>query len=283
MSALALAASAGIACAMAAVSLASARVIAVAYSRYRERYIDRSARELGGMFLFVEPRAVLVLNGAALLAGVLGGLAVAGPVLALLLGVAGFAAPQLAVSLVRSRRRAAFERQLPDALQSVAAALRAGLTFQQAAEQLARDTPAPLGQELALFGREVRLGLPVEDALLALAERVRSEDLELTVTAVNIARQLGGNLGEILETIAATIRERFRLEGKVRALTAQGKLQGAIVAALPPLLALVMDHLRPDLVRPMLAHAFGWVLVAAVALMEAVGIVLIRKIVRIEV
>jgi tight adherence protein B len=123
----------------------------------------------------------------------------------------------------------------------------------------------------------------VDEALAALGERVQSEDLHLTVTAITVARQLGGNLADILETIAATIRERFRLEGKIQALTAQGKLQGAIVAALPLLLGAVMNRIRPDLVQPMLAHTFGHVLVAVVLLMELVGVALIRRIVRIEV
>lgn len=276
-------ASIGVAVSAAALSLLAARVLAAAFARYRERYVERPARELGAMFLFIEPRALLALNACALALGALLGLALAGPLAAAIVGTAGGAAPHLAVGLVRRRRVALFDRQLADALQALSAALRAGLTFQQAAEQLARDAPAPLGQEFALLGRELRLGVPLDDALASLGERVGSEDLELAVTAITIARQLGGNLAEILETIGATLRERFRLEGKIRALTAQGKLQGAIVAALPPVLGLVLDHIRPDLVRPMLQHAFGYGLVAAVVLMETVGILLIRRVVRIEV
>ena len=116
-----------------------------------------------------------------------------------------------------------------------------------------------------------------------MVRRVGSEDLELVATSTNIARQLGGNLSDMFETIAETIRERFRLEGKIRALTSQGKLQGLVVATLPVWVGLFLDWYRPDLMEPMFAHAFGYVLVATIALLEAIGFVLIRRIVTIDV
>jgi len=176
-----------------------------------------------------------------------------------------------------------FDAQLTDALQQMANALRAGLTFQQASEQVGREAPAPLGQEFGLYAKEVRLGSSSEEALVAMVRRVGSEDLELVATSTNIARQLGGNLSDMFETIAETIRERFRLEGKIRALTSQGKLQGLVVATLPVWVGLFLDWYRPDLMEPMFAHAFGYVLVATIALLEAIGFVLIRRIVTIDV
>jgi tight adherence protein B len=165
----------------------------------------------------------------------------------------------------------------------MANALRAGLTFQQASEQVARESSAPLAQELGLYTREVRLGVSSEEALVAMARRVGSEDLELVATSTNIARQLGGNLADMFDTIADTIRERFRLEGKIRALTSQGKLQGMIVATLPLWVGLFLDWYRPDLMQPMFEHAYGYVLVGAIVLLEAIGFVLIRRIVNIDV
>ena len=134
-----------------------------------------------------------------------------------------------------------------------------------------------------MFVKELKLGVPQEEALVNMAERVGSEDLQLVVTATNIARQVGGNMAEMFDTISGTIRERFRLEGRIRALTAQGKLQGWVVGAMPLILGLVLNMMRPDLMEPMLHSGFGYALVGLVAVMEVVGIFLIRRIVAIEV
>ncbi|HWE23472.1 MAG TPA: type II secretion system F family protein, partial [Myxococcales bacterium] len=195
----------------------------------------------------------------------------------------GFFAPAALIRALRRKRVARFEGQLAEALQQMANALRAGLTFQQALEQVGRESPPPLGQEFGLYAKEVRLGTSSEEALVAMVRRVGSEDLELVATSTNVARQLGGNLPDMFETIAETIRERFRLEGKIRALTSQGKLQGLVVATLPLWVGLFLDWYRPDLMQPMFAHAFGYVLVAAIALLEAIGFLLIRRIVTIDV
>jgi tight adherence protein B len=280
---LALAAAILVAVAIAALSLVVGRVFRQAFDRYREKYAARSARELSDMFLFVDAGAILALDASGMVVGFLVGLLVQGWVVGILLALAGFFAPQLGIHFKKKRRLQLFERQLVDALQAMSNALRAGLTFQQAAEQLGRDAPAPLGQEFSLMTREVRLGVALDDAMVKMAARVGSEDLEIVVTATSIARQLGGNLGEILETLAATIRERFRLEGKIKALTAQGKLQGIVVAAMPVGLGIVLNAMRPDLTGPMLAHPFGWALVAAVAILETIGVLIIRKIVNVDV
>jgi tight adherence protein B len=170
-----------------------------------------------------------------------------------------------------------------DALQAMANAFKAGLTFPQAIEHVAREGMPPLSQEFGLFVKEVKLGVPLEEALVNMAKRVGSDDLELVVVSTNIARQLGGNMAEMFETISSTIRERFRLEGKIDALTSQGKMQGWIVASMPLLLGLVLNQMRPDLMGPMLDHMFGYILVAVIAVMEALGIFIIRRIVNIDV
>ena len=254
-----------------------------AFEQYQARYVTTSLRELSDMFLFVEPRQLVVLNVAVMVALALLGSWLGGPLLCAGAGALGFFAPAVGVRLYRRRRRSMFDAQLTDALQQMANALRAGLTFQQASEQVGREAPAPLGQEFGLYAKEVRLGTSSEEALLAMVRRVGSEDFELVATSTNIARQLGGNLSDMFETIAETIRERFRLEGKIRALTSQGKLQGLVVATLPLWVGLFLDWYRPDLMQPMFAHAYGYILVATIALLEAIGFVLIRRIVTIDV
>jgi tight adherence protein B len=200
-----------------------------------------------------------------------------------LAAVAGFFAPTIAVRFYRQRRIKLFNAQLTDALQQMSNALRAGLTFQQAMDQVGRESSAPLRQEFGLFTKEVKLGVPVEEALVNMANRVGSEDLELVATSTNIARQLGGNMAEMFETIAATIRERFRLEGKINALTSQGKLQGWIVALMPLGIGLVLNIRNPELMEPMFDTAYGYIVITAIVLLELVGFLFIRRIVAIDV
>jgi len=274
------------ACAAASVSLlslAALRGLAAAFAEYQRSYLAPSLQALREMFLFLEPRQLLHLNLAALLTGCALGYALLGPSCAALGAAAGFFAPALGVRWHRRRRLRRFEGQLAEALQQIANALRAGLTLQQAVDQVGRESDPPLRHEFALLTREVKLGVPVDAALLALAARIRSDDLQLVATSTAIARQLGGNMAEMLEGIAATIGERFRLEGRIAALTSQGRLQGTIVAALPFGMGLFLDAFRPDLIEPMFAGAFGYVLVAGIVLLQAIGFVAIRRIVAIDV
>jgi tight adherence protein B len=258
-------------------------VLRGALEQYKLRYLTRSVNDLGDMFLFVAPGQLLALNlGAVLLcAGV--GYLVAGPFFSATTAAAGLCAPAAAVRFYRLRRVKRFDAQLTDALQQMSNSLRAGLTFQQAVDQVGREAEAPLRQEFGVFTKEVKLGVPVEDALANVARRVGSEDMELVATSTNIARQMGGNMAEMFETIGATIRERFRLEGKLDALTSQGKLQGLIVSTLPLLIGLGFGWVRPDLMSPMFQSAYGYVLVAAVVLLEGIGFLLIRRIVAVDV
>ena len=258
-------------------------VLSKAWVQYQERYVVKSMNDLSDMFLFVDSRQLLVLNVASMsLLGILSWL-VFNPLISVGMTISGFFWPMLMVKLYRRRRVKKFNTQLVDALQTMASALKAGLTFPQASEHLSREGQPPLSQEFTLFVKEVKLGVPLEKALVNMSQRVGSDDLELVVVATNIARQLGGNMAEMFETISATIRERFRLEGKIDALTSQGKLQGWVVAAMPLILGLVLNSMRPDLMQPMLNHPFGYVLVAVICVMEALGVLLIRRIVNIDI
>lgn len=258
-------------------------ILGRAFERYKERYVVKSMTDLSDMFLFVDQSQVLVLNICLmiLLSGF--GFWVGGPLLLALFGGGGFFLPSAAIRYYRVRRIKTFNAQLVEALQQMSNALKAGLTFAQAIEAIARESKAPLQQEFGLFVKEVKLGVSLDDALMNMAKRVGSDDLELVATSTNISRSLGGNMSEMFETIAGTIRERFRLEGKIDALTSQGKLQGWIVASMPLCLGLVLNYMRPDLMEPMFDHIFGYVLIAGIFIMEAVGILLIRKIVNIDV
>lgn len=258
-------------------------VLAKAYEQYQERYIVKSMNDLSDMFLFIDPRQMLVLNIASmLLLGVFSYLVI-NPLVAIGATIFGFFLPMMMVKHYRKRRIKRFNTQLVDALQAMANAFKAGLTFQQSIEQVSKDAMAPLSQEFGLFVKEAKLGVPLEEALNNMSRRVGSDDLELVSTATNISRQLGGNMAEMYETLSSTIRERFRLEGKIDALTAQGKLQGWVVSAMPLVLGVVLNYMRPDLMQPMLDHIFGYILVAAIMVMEIMGILIIRRITNIDI
>lgn len=258
-------------------------VVGRGLEEYEERYLTRGSRDLTEMFYFIGPRQLLLMTLA--VAAVLGllGYVIFNWFVAVLIAVAGFLVPFLGIKKLRERRIHRFEGQLVDAMAQLSAAFRAGLTLAQATENIAQDMPPPLSQEFGLFVKEIKLGVPQDEALQNMADRVGSEDLQLVVTSTNVARQLGGNMAEMYDIISATIRERFRLEGRIRALTAQGKLQGWVVGAMPLILGLILNMMRPDLMEPMIHSNFGYALISLILVMELVGIWMIRRIVAIDV
>lgn len=264
-------------------ALVIAGVLGKAYEHYQERYIVKSMNDLSDMFLFIDPRSMLVLNIASMcLLGLLSYFVI-NPVAAVGMTIFGFFLPMLMVKHYRKKRIRKFNGQLVDALQGMANAFKAGLTFQQAVESISRDSHAPLQQEFGLFVKEIKLGVPLEEALLNMARRVGSDDLDLVAVSTAIARKLGGNMAEMYETLSGTIRERFRIEGKVDALTSQGRLQGWVVGSMPLILGFVIQAMRPDLMDPMLEHWVGWVLVTVIILMIIAGMLIIRRIVNIDI
>ncbi len=186
---------------------------------------------------------------------------------------------------LRSRaaaRRRAFAEQLPDALSLMSNALRSGHSFLQAAELCGQELPEPGGGEWRRVLHESRVNIALEDALGNLLARVGGDDLDLMVTAVLIQRQVGGNLAEVLDRIAETLRQRVRLRGEVRALTAQGRLSGWIVGMLPAALLVLVSLINPSYMSPMLGSTFGRILLAVAAAFEGIGALMIRKLINIE-
>jgi tight adherence protein B len=254
-----------------------------AFERYKEQYLAPRISDLSEMFFFVGPREVVALTVA--LASIAGsiGLLLMGPLATLLLVSVAFLSPTLWVGFYRGRRIKLFERQLVDALGGLSAAFRAGMSMYQAMEEVGKSSQAPLGDEFSLTVREMRLGASANDALTNLLDRVPSDELSLMVTSVKIGRSTGGNMAEIFDRLALTMRERFRIEGRIDSLTAQGRLQAWVIGSIPLLVWLAFDALRPDMTRPMMSHWFGWAAVSLVFTMEAIGIYLIRRIVAIQI
>jgi tight adherence protein B len=214
-----------------------------------------------------------------------------GTPLALLIGAfIGFMLPRWWLSRRKNSRLGAFNKALPDTITLIANALRAGSSFLQAIELVVRESRPPVSTEFGRVIREVNLGLPFDQALENLVRRVRSDDLELMATAIAVQHQVGGNLAEILDSIAYTIRERVRIKGEIRTLTAQQRLSGYVVALLPIGLAGFLFIAAPGFMEPMFANPpeiaglpAGVIILIIGGFMMFIGFMIIRRIVDIEV
>ena len=212
------------------------------------------------------------------------------PLFLLFGGFLGFLLPRFWLARRKGGRLGAFNKQLPDTITLIANALRAGSSFLQAIELVVRESRPPISTEFGRVIREVNLGLPFDQALENMVRRVRSDDLELMATAISIQHQVGGNLAEILDSIAYTIRERIRIKGEIRTLTAQQRLSGYVVAGLPVGLAGFLFVAAPGFMQPMFANPpailglpAGVVILMIGGFMMFLGFMFIRKIVDIEV
>ena len=190
----------------------------------------------------------------------------------------------------QNKRLQAFNDALADTVTLIANSLRAGSSFLQSLEMVTREAQPPISTEFARVVREVSIGLPLEQALNNLTGRVKSSDLDLMATAIAIQYQVGGNLAEILDTIAETIRERVRIKGEIRTLTAQQRLSGYIVGFLPIGLLLFLMVAAPKFINPMFqippgiyGVPLGVVLLGIAGIMMGIGFLIIRRIVNIEV
>ncbi len=215
--------------------------------------------------------------------GGLGGLVVGGAPGAVAGGVVGLVAPELVVESLGRRRLRAVARQLPDALGVVANSLRSGFSFLQAIGVAAEEMPDPIAAELRQVVRETQVDISLEDALANLLNRLPLADLQLAVTAVLLQRQVGGNLAGLLDTVGEMVRLRWRVEADVRSLTAQGRLSGWIVGSLPFALGGFVMVVNPGYAGVLFREPLGRALLLAAVALQAVGVAIIRRLVRVEV
>lgn len=198
------------------------------------------------------------------------------------LAVLGAGFPLFLVRSRKKKRTLAFELQLSDALVIACNCLRSGLSFQQAMETIAKYMTAPISVEFGRVTNEIKYGKPLESALENMTHRIKSPDLMLTVSAVNIQRQTGGNLSEILETISETIKERIKIKSDIRALTAQGRISGMIVGFLPIGIGGLLMIINSSYIQMLFTENLGRVMLAVAVVMETIGFMVIRKIVNIK-
>jgi tight adherence protein B len=200
----------------------------------------------------------------------------------LIFALIGIMIPWFLVSRKKQARVAFLNSEIGDSLTGMSNSLRAGYSFQQAMDLVCKETTGPLSQEYRRTLREINLGITTEQALQNLVHRGDNEDLELLIGAVLIQRQTGGNLAEIFDNIADTIRQRIRMQGEVRTLTAQGRMSGLIIGSLPVILFLLIMVINPSYMEVLLSRSLGWMLLAGAAVSETIGFIFIRNITNIE-
>jgi tight adherence protein B len=226
---------------------------------------------------------VVATVGAGLLGAVLAAAILQNVLLAAVIGVVGALVPTVILRSALSRRGDKMREQLPDVLTIMASSLRAGHSFLQALDTVAREIPAPASVEFQRLVAEIRLGRPAEDALEALADRVGSADFRWAVLAVNIQREVGGNLAEILDNVSDTLRERAMMRRQIRVLTAEGRLSAWVLSILPFAIALYMFAVNPKYISMLFTTQIGLFMLGVGGVLMVLGILWMRKIVDIDV
>jgi tight adherence protein B len=221
--------------------------------------------------------------GAALLGAILGFAMLQNPLLALVVAAACGATPGIVLQFSLKRRAEKLREQLPEVLTIMASSLRAGHSFLQAIDTVSKEIQEPAASEFIRVVAEIRLGRPIEEALEAMADRVGSEDFRWAVLAVNIQREVGGNLAEILDTVADTLRERATMRRQVKVLTAEGRLSAYVLVALPFAIALYMTAVNPDYIGLLVTTTIGLFMLGTAAVLIVIGVLWMRKIVNIDV
>ena len=226
---------------------------------------------------------VVATVAAAIVGAVLGAALLRSLLLALVIGAIAAAGPTIALRTALGRRSDKLREQLPDVLTIMASSLRAGHSFLQSLDTVAKEISQPAASEFQRVVAEIRLGRGAEDAMESMAERVGSEDFKWAVLAVNIQREVGGNLAEILDNVADTLRERAMIRRQIRVLTSEGRLSAWVLALLPAGIALYMFAVNPDYISLLFTTTIGLVMLITALCLLAVGIFWMKKVVDIDV
>ncbi len=253
-------------------------------SSYKETFTESASANAADMFMFIDATRLFYINLIAIIVFplliwlLIGDLLTATAVFILLAVL-----PGVMYSRIRKKRLKKFEEQLPDGLMMLSGAMRAGASLNIALEGLVKEQPAPLGQEFELFMREQRLGTDFEKSLDHMEARLPIQDFAMLTSALRINREIGGNLAEIIESLAETLRRKQQMEGKIESLTAQGKMQGVVMTGLPILLGVLLYFLEPESMEKLWTTTIGYGVLAVIFFMETLGYIMIQKITSIDV
>jgi tight adherence protein B len=245
--------------------------------------LNRVEDKLEQADLPLRPPEALFLYLAIVIVMFIGSALIVGPIGALIATALAIIAPVLYLEMRRKKRLRKFETQLPDVLNLLAGSMRAGFSFAQGLEAVAEEASEPAKRELQRVYAESRLGRPIEDALEDSADRMQSIDLVWAVMAIRIQREVGGNLAELLDTVADTMTERERLRHEIVALTAEGRMSAWVLGVFPPAFAVILYMIQPDYMSTLFSNPLGIAAVVASAIMAGFGFLWLRKIMAIEV
>jgi len=250
---------------------------------------DYIVERLNLMFIDIPPHRILIgLFGMSFGAGILTFVAffpnwLPGLMFGLLVGAVGWKAPKPIVDIIYERRVNTFTIQMVDALSLMSNGLKSGLSIVQSLSLVTQEMPNPIRQEFNLILSENKLGVSLEEAFVNLSRRIKADDVEMFVTSVNILKETGGNLAETFDTIVVTIRDRIKVEGKIKAMTQSGRVQGYVVMAIPAGLGVTFYITDPDFMTPLFTTPLGWAMIFAIVVLEGFGLFLINKIMKVDI
>lgn len=206
-----------------------------------------------------------------------------GTLFASVLTLVGWQAPKYVMNYLWEKRCNKLVDQMVDGMTIMANGIKAGQSLTQSMERVVENIKGPLSQEFSLILNKIRLGMAVEDSLNEFGERIPRQDVQMFVTAVNILKETGGNLAETFSTIVTTVRERQKVEKKIEALTAQGNMQAIIISLVPIVILVIFYILDPSYIMPLFTKPLGWVALALMLTLQAIGLVVMRKVTAIKV
>ena len=206
----------------------------------------------------------------------------ANPIICVALVIVGAASPIAYVRFKRQKQLSKIDNQLIDAVIIIGNSIRAGMSFQTAMQSIAEEMDPPISKEFARVNRETNMGMPLETSFDRMITRTGNKDLELICNAVIIQRQIGGNLAEVLDNLSATIAERIRLRGEIKAMTSSGTLSGYIIGALPIFILLLLMFINPEYINMFFTTSAGRIMLLVSVVMETIGFIIVRKIVNIK-
>jgi len=266
-----------------ALALLISRRVADNLDHYRRQFSRRAELEMADMFIFTSGRQVLILTLVLLLlVPVLLELLFQLPVVTAAGIVVTLFTPHLMFNHLRKARLKKFEEQLPDAFMLLSSSLQSGASLNMALENVVHQSPAPLNQEFGLLIKNIRLGVTLEEALIKLEKRLPLPSFIMASSAIRISREVGGNLVETINGMAAMLRRKKVMEGKIDSLTAQGRAQGTFMAMLPIMLAIILSFIEPEAMRQLYTTRNGLMVLAVMVVMEVLGFMFIKKITRID-
>lgn len=250
---------------------------------YRKQFTSHAEMEMADMFIFAGGTQLFVLNAMLLLlVPLLLHVLFAHTVVTAAAALAMLFVPKLVFNHLRKRRLQKFEEQLPDAFMLLSSSLQSGASLNMALENVVHQSPAPLRDEFGLLIKSIRLGVSLEDALIKLEQRLPLPSFVMASSAIRISRDVGGNLVETINTMAAMLRRKRVMEGKIDSLTAQGRAQGTFMAMLPIFLAIILNFIEPEAMSQLYTTRNGLMVLAVMVVMEVLGFIFIKKITRID-